>query len=319
MAEPKRELLPPEANGTAPGRSRLVGRRVLVIGGGQADFQHIQNPPIGNGRAICMLFAKEGASVAVQDLRLESAEATVTMIKEQQAKDASAKSSASYVALQGDASKETDVIRVLRQAEEQLGGPIDGLVLNVGIAEGVGFNTTSSDEWDRTFAVNVRSHFLFCKHYIPKAPSGSSILLISSVAARTAASNLPAYGASKSALDGLMRHAGKEGGRRGIRVNVLQFGLVDTGLGRETTRNRPNRVKAKVPVGNRQGTAWEMANYALFLISNDSTYGEHWLGTWNIWMWNLEILRKLIDQSLSFVCSVTGQTHVCDGGVTSLL
>lgn len=190
MAEPDPSTLPPEARGTAPSRSRLANRRILVVGGGQADFAHIKNPPIGNGRAICVLFAKEGASVAVHDLRIESAKRTVEMIGE----SVPSVSQAKYCALQGDASDEKDVIRVIREAETQLGGPIDGLVCNVGIAEGIGMEGTSSDDWDRTFAVNVRSHFLFCKHLLPRMPRGSSILLISSVAARTAGSNLPACG-----------------------------------------------------------------------------------------------------------------------------
>ena len=328
MALPNPELLPPEAFGAAPGRGRLIERRVLIIGGGQSDFERVKNPPVGNGRAMALLFAKEGAHVAVQDISLKSAQDTVDRIIAQQAKDSNAKPTC-YVALQGDASNENDVIRVFREAKERLGGPIDGLVCNVGVAFGVGYET-SVEQWDKTFQINVRSHFLACKHGIPQMPPGSSVLLISSIAARSSGSNLPACSlsayvnglqfssdqkillcsdaASKAALDGLMKHAGRDGGRRGVRVNVLQFGLVDSGLGRETTLNRPSRTKAKVPVGNRQGTAFEMAYYGYELrLGSPCEFG----------VLTLSFLRLfLISNESSYV---TGQVHVCDGGVTSLL
>src|SRR5690348_6192420 len=71
---------PPESEGKAPGRGRLRGRRVLVVGGGQQDIGE-PDTPIGNGRAISVLFAREGASVAVADRDRVSAEATVAMIE----------------------------------------------------------------------------------------------------------------------------------------------------------------------------------------------------------------------------------------------
>src|SRR5271168_4664720 len=74
--------LPPESRGTAPGRSRLAGRRILVVGGGQMDIGEADTP-IGNGRAMCVLFAREGAEIAVADRDAAAAKATVAMIAEE--------------------------------------------------------------------------------------------------------------------------------------------------------------------------------------------------------------------------------------------
>ena len=68
-----------------------------------------------------------------------------------------------------------------------------------------------------------------------------------------------------------MRHAAFEGARKGIRANVVAPGLIDTSLGRLATKGRPGRAKTLVPLG-RQGTGWETANAALFLISDDAAY-----------------------------------------------
>jgi NAD(P)-dependent dehydrogenase (short-subunit alcohol dehydrogenase family) len=82
---------------------------------------------------------------------------------------------------------------------------------------------------------------------------------------------LPAYDASKAALFGLCRHTAFEGARRGIRANVIAPGLMDTSIGRLATRGRPNRAATSIPLG-RQGTGWETAYAALFLISDESAY-----------------------------------------------
>jgi NAD(P)-dependent dehydrogenase (short-subunit alcohol dehydrogenase family) len=106
---------------------------------------------------------------------------------------------------------------------------------------------------------------------MPVLADGSSIVLISSIASMKAGSRMPSYDASKAALGGLMRHAGIEGERRGIRVNIVAPGLMDTSIGREATRGRPGRAKTPVPLG-RQGTGWETAYAALFLMSDEAAY-----------------------------------------------
>ena len=102
-------------------------------------------------------------------------------------------------------------------------------------------------------------------------PGGGAIVVISSIAGLTPGSRIPAYDASKAALTGLCRQVAAEGARKGIRANVVAPGLIDTPLGRLATGGRPSRAKAPVPLG-RQGTAWEVAEPVVFLLSDAASY-----------------------------------------------
>lgn len=253
-------LLVSEARGDVPGRGRLTGRRILVVGGGQVS-SNFDNELYGNGRAMSVLFGREGASVVVADLNEKSAVETVNKLHQEGAK---------AYAIAGDASSESDMKRIIHEAGESLGG-LDGLVLNVGVSQGHFFENTSVEQWDRVFAVNARSHFLGCKYALSSMKEGGSIVLISSVAAYGSAVEMPAYSASKAALSGVCLHAAKEGARKQIRCNIVAPGLIDTPLGRNATKKRPTRGKRQVPLG-RQGTAWEVAYAAAFLLSNEASY-----------------------------------------------
>jgi NAD(P)-dependent dehydrogenase (short-subunit alcohol dehydrogenase family) len=259
----ERFVRPPsaESSGEAPGRGRLAGRRILVVGGGQRSFDAATDP-IGNGRAMCRLFAREGAHVAVADKNRASAEETVAAI---------ASEGGRAFSIEADVTRENDVQRMVEDAARELGG-LDGLVLNVGIGVGaLGLAATKAEAWDQTFAVNVRGAMLCCKAALPLLASGSPIVLISSVAGLTSGSQLPAYDASKAALAGLMRHVAREGAARGIRANIVAPGLVDTPLGRLATAGRPSRARSAIPFG-RQATGWEVAYAALFFVSDESVY-----------------------------------------------
>jgi NAD(P)-dependent dehydrogenase (short-subunit alcohol dehydrogenase family) len=252
---------PPESRGEAQPHGRLAGRRILVLGGGQMEIGEADTP-IGNGRAMSVLFAREGAGVAVADRDLASAEATVSLI---------AKENNQAFAIQADATKEDDIVRMIAEAHAGLGS-LDGIVLNVGIgAGGAWLEGTTAESWDKVFAINLRSHMLTVKHAMAKLADASSIVFISSIAGLTAGSRLPAYDASKAALFGLCRHVAFEGARRGIRANVVAPGLMDTSIGRLASRGRPNRATTNVPLG-RQGTGWETAYATLFLLSDESAY-----------------------------------------------
>jgi NAD(P)-dependent dehydrogenase (short-subunit alcohol dehydrogenase family) len=242
-----------------PPAGRLDGRRVLIVGGGQQSYD-VEDAPIGNGRAIAITCAREGASVAVADIDLAAAEETADLAR--------AEGEGRVEALAADASEEPAVIEMIDRTEKALGG-LDGLVLNVGIAAGIGLGNTSAEDWDRVLAVNLRAHFLGLKHGLPRMGQGGSAILIGSVAGQRVMP-LPAYSASKAALEALNRHAAMEGAPD-VRVNLLVPGLIDTSLGRLATQLYPQRAKVPIPLG-RQGTAWEVANAALFLLSEEASY-----------------------------------------------
>lgn len=273
MSEAIERPMPVESRGEAPGRGRLQGRRILIVGGGQDDRGET-DPPIGNGRAMAVLFAREGARVAVADRHIESAEATVAMTKD-----------GSSVAIEANVAVPPDVKTMVSEAAAKLGG-LDGVVFNVGIGAGMWLEGSTVELWDRVFNVNLRGAMLTLQAAMPLLAEGSSVVLISSIASMKAGSRMPSYDASKAALAGLMRHAGLEGERRGIRVNIVAPGLMDTSIGREATRGRPGRAKTPVPLG-RQGTGWETAYAALFLMSDEAAY-------------------------------ITGQILAVDGGMTGL-
>jgi NAD(P)-dependent dehydrogenase (short-subunit alcohol dehydrogenase family) len=264
--------LPDEARGEAPGRGRLAGRRILVVGAGQEDHG-LEDPPIGNGRAMSILFAREGAAVAVADINPDTAEVTAERVRAE---------GATTSVLAGDAAAEEGMAAMFAGAREALGG-VDGLVLNVGIGAGFLLRGTSVEDWDRVMAVNVRSQFLGCKHALEAMGEGGSVVLIGSIASREVMP-LPAYGASKAALESLCRQAAVEGSPR-VRVNLLLPGLIDTSLGRLASKISPARERVKIPA-RRQGTAWEVAYGALYLLSDEASY-------------------------------VTGQTLIVDGGLTT--
>jgi NAD(P)-dependent dehydrogenase (short-subunit alcohol dehydrogenase family) len=250
-----------ESRGEAPGRQRLAGRRILIVGGGQRVLDP-ETDPVGNGRAMSLLFAREGARVAVADMNAASAQETVNIIVREDGKAS---------VIQADISRPGDVERMVAEAEAALGG-IDGMVLNVGVGVGdLGLSGATPESWDRTLEINLRGPMLCCKAALPRLENGSSVVFISSIAGLVAGSRLPAYDASKAALAGLMRHVALEGAPRGIRANIVAPGLVDTPLGRLATQGRPSRAGTRTPFG-RQATAWEVAYAALFFTSDESVY-----------------------------------------------
>lgn len=250
--------LPAESRGEAPGRGRLAGKRVLVVGAGQRVVDAATDP-VGNGRAMALLFAREGARVACADKSRAAAQATAALI------------GADAPVIEADIAAPADVARMITEAADGLGG-LDALALNVGVGVGaLGLDGATPEDWDRTLAINLRGPMLCCREALPRMGQGGAIVFISSIAGLKPGSRLPAYDASKSALHALMRHVALEGARRGVRANVVCPGLMDTPLGRAATQGRPSRGRTPTPLG-RQGTGWETAYAALFLLSDESAY-----------------------------------------------
>jgi NAD(P)-dependent dehydrogenase (short-subunit alcohol dehydrogenase family) len=238
---------------------RLHGRRVLVVGAGTQPSEDVDAPP-GNGRAISVKAAAEGAAVICADRDLGAAEETVAWVEREAHKTATA--------LTADITDEDEVKAMVAEAAAD---GLHGLVLNVGIARGRDLGQTTAKDWDLTMAANLRGHFLSAREALPRMPEGGSIVFISSVAGLSPGSRIPAYDASKAGLIGLSRHTALEGARKGVRANVLAPGLIDTPLGRLASRGRPSRERTPVPLG-RQGTPWEVASAVTFLLSDEASY-----------------------------------------------
>jgi NAD(P)-dependent dehydrogenase (short-subunit alcohol dehydrogenase family) len=249
-----------EAYGAVSGRERLEGRKILVVGAGQQDYG-LDDPPVGNGRAMSRLFAREGAHVALADLDAAAVEETARQVH--------AEGSAA-VTIVADVGEPTEIERMVAEARDGLEG-LDGLVANVGIVGGWGLDHTSAEDWDRVFQVNVRAHYLICKHALAVMPDGAAIVLTSSIAALMPANEVVAYHSSKAALDGLGMWLAKHAAPRNIRVNIVVPGLIDTSLGRLAGKADPSREERTIPLG-RQGTAWDVAYTAVFLLSNEASY-----------------------------------------------
>ena len=238
----------------------LTGRRLLVVGGGTRPNDD-PDAPLGNGRAIAVEAAREGAAVVVTDVDRPAAEATAALVVE---------AGRTAHVLQSDAADAAACESTVQEAARLLGG-LDALVLNVGIGKGVGLGGTTAQDWDDVMAVNLRAHFLTLKAALPLMGEGSSTVLISSVAGLRPGSGIPSYDTSKAAQIGLMRQAAREAAATGGRVNVVAPGLIDTPLGRLATAGRPSRGTTRVPLG-RQGTATEVARAVVFLLSDEASY-----------------------------------------------
>jgi NAD(P)-dependent dehydrogenase (short-subunit alcohol dehydrogenase family) len=265
-----------------PDGRRLTGRRILVVGAGTRPSAD-PDPPPGNGRAVAVRCAVEGAAVACTDLDVGSASATLALVEA---------AGGSGVVIGADVTSTEACTRAVTEADAALGG-LDGVVLNVGIGLGAGMAHTTAAQWDETFAVNVRAHFLVAQAALPvlaAAAAGgapAAFVFVSSVAGLKPGSRIPAYDASKAALAGLSRQVAAEGARRGVRANVVAPGLIDTPLGRLASAGRPGREGTPVPLG-RQGTAAEVAAAVVFLLSGEAGY-------------------------------VTGQVLAVDGGLSTLV
>jgi NAD(P)-dependent dehydrogenase (short-subunit alcohol dehydrogenase family) len=239
-------------------RGRLAGKRALLVGAAT-----------GIGRAMAREFAACGAQVVVADMNVEEG-------RESAALAASAGASASFVPV--DVRDESAVSRMVTEATGELGG-LDVLVNLAAVLRIQQVVEMSVDDWDLTFDVNVRGQFLVAKHAIPAlAESGrGSMINVSSAAGFKAGAGNAAYSASKGAIIAFSRTLAMELAPRGIRVNALCPGFVDTPFndpayafigGREEAAKF---VARSIPL-QRMARPEEIAPYAVFLASDESAF-----------------------------------------------
>ena len=249
---------------------RLKGKAAIVVGAGQTP-----GDTIGNGRATAILFAREGASVLLVDRDGESARETQALIEREGTEGRAS-------VFEGDVTSEA-TCQAMADACLAAYGRIDILHNNVGIGTGDRELTLLEEEaWDRILAVNLKSAFLACKRALPvmRRQQSGAVINVSSLAAVAASIDLTAYKVSKAGLNALTQVTAIANARYGIRVNAIQPGLIETPMAIESLAQRQGISKealirernARVPLGGKMGTAWDVAHAALFLASDEARF-----------------------------------------------
>ena len=245
---------------------RLAGKIAIVVGAGQTP-----GATMGNGRATAIRFAEEGAQVLLVDRNEASAAETLALLRERGG-DGSV-----FVA---DITREDNCRDLVAACVEQF-GRVDILHNNVGIGSGDrGAAGMTLEIWDHIFDTNLKGIMLVCKHALPvMREQGQGVITnISSVAA-VCAVGLVAYKASKAALNAYTHALATGNARYGIRANVIMPGLMNTPMAVEgyvaAGRDREELIRARdaqVPLGQKMGDAWDVANAALFLASDEARF-----------------------------------------------
>jgi glucose 1-dehydrogenase len=262
--------------GRTNGLRGLKGKNVLVTGGSS-----------GIGQATAVRFAEYGANVAINYLRRpeeargaeDQVRACVSKVQQEGVRD---------VLVQGDVSHEEDVVKMVGEAVEGLGG-IDVLVNNAGIQISRPSEELSSEDFDKVLGVNLRGAFMCAReairHFLAEGKPGS-IINISSVHQLIPKPNYLGYSTSKGGMQNLTRTLALEYAARGIRVNGIGPGATVTPINRAWIDDPEKRrqVEEHIPM-QRAGDADEMAGVTAFLASDDAAY-------------------------------ITGQTLFVDGGLT---
>jgi len=248
---------------------RLVDKVAVVIGAGQSPGEGM-----GNGRATVLRFAQEGAKVLAVDRDLASAEETAARV---------AKAGGICVAFAADVTRQATLAAAMTEAQARF-GRLDILHYNVGVSIAGGdapILEISEEVFDRLCAINLRGAVMACKHALPimRAQQSGVILTISSAAAWEQYPNV-AYKATKAAMVALTQQIAIQNAAYGIRANVILPGLMDTPMAVDTRARASGKSRAeiaaqrdaRVPLRGRMGTAWDVANAAVFLASDEANF-----------------------------------------------
>ncbi len=229
----------------------LTGKRAIVTGGSR-----------GMGRAVVLALARAGAAVAAGYRQPGDAVDTLTAeLKEL---------GDTHTLIQADISVPAEATQLVDTAGERLGG-LDIVVNNAGAISHVPYGELSLDEWQRIIATNLTAVHLIIQRALPLLGPGSSVVNIGSAVATVGMATGTHYTASKAALIGLTRSLAKELGPRGIRVNTLAPGLIETDQAARLTPERRKQYETMLPLG-RLGRPEEVAEVALFLASERASY-----------------------------------------------
>lgn len=249
---------------------RLADRIAIVVGAGQGPGEGL-----GNGRATALLFARNGAKVLAVDSNLDSAKETAAI---------AAADGGECFAIEADVTKEATLKAVVDEAVRRW-KRIDILHNNVGVSLAGGDASPleiTEEAFDRVSAINLRGTIMACKHTLPvmRQQRSGAIVNIASIAAWSANYPTVVYKATKAAMIAYTEQIACQNAQYGIRANVILPGLMDTPMAVDTRARVWGKARAevaaardaRVPLRGKMGTAWDVANAALFLASDEANF-----------------------------------------------
>ncbi|WP_322015206.1 glucose 1-dehydrogenase [Paraburkholderia sp. J12] len=229
--------------------SQLTGKTALVTGASR-----------GIGRAIALSLARAGAQVLVHYGSAEDAADAV--VAEIRAAGGKAQKVAANL-------READGPHQLaKRVRAIVGDRLDILVANAGVSKSAPIEATTVEDFDQLFAVNVRAPYFLVQQLLPTMCKGSSIVLLSSLAVRTAVGAISAYAASKGAVDTLVKHFAAALGPRGIRVNAVAPGVVATDMSSFTKTEAGRETALGMQAFKRIAQPDDIAEAVAFLASD---------------------------------------------------
>jgi 3-oxoacyl-[acyl-carrier protein] reductase len=233
--------------------STLSGKTALVTGASR-----------GIGRASALALARAGAQVLVHYSSSETeADAVVAEIR----KDGGRAEKVGADLRQADGPH-----MLAKRVRAIVGDRLDILVANAGISKTASIEETKIEDFDNLFAVNVRAPFFLVQQLLPALCKGSNIIFTSSLAARASVGTLSAYGATKGAIDALVKHFASALGPRGIRVNAIAPGVVETDMSNFTKTEAGREVVLGMQALKRVAQPDDIGAVVAFLASDDARW-----------------------------------------------
>ncbi|MEM1267200.1 MAG: SDR family NAD(P)-dependent oxidoreductase [Pseudomonadota bacterium] len=229
---------------------RLAHHTAIVTGAGA-----------GIGKATALRLAAEGAKVTVQDVSREAAEGTAALIEG---------AGGSAISVAGDVSVAADVDAAISACREAW-GPASLMVNNAGIVQQVRLEAMEDADWDRMIAVHLRGTYLFCRRVIgPMLDAGGGVIVnIASQLGQIGGVELAHYSAAKAGIIGLTKSLAREVSERGVRVNAVAPGPINTELVMALSEEWRSAKAAELPLG-RFGAPEDVAATVAFLASEDA-------------------------------------------------
>jgi NAD(P)-dependent dehydrogenase (short-subunit alcohol dehydrogenase family) len=218
----------------------------------------------GIGRASAVALARAGARVIVHyGKRAEEAESVVEEIRA---------AGGTADALSVDLSQPNAPFDLAKKVKEIIADKLDVLVANAGISGSARIESETIEHFDDLYAVNVRAPYFLVQQLLPVLRDGASIVLLSSLGAHSVVGDLSAYSATKGAVEALVKHVAAALGGRGIRVNAIAPGIIETDLSSFLKTDSGRQYALGIQALKRIGRPDDVADVVTFLASNDARW-----------------------------------------------